>query len=146
MKLKTLFIILFLIFTYHNLIQNRIEKMFCKRFFNKDIFKRPKKKCLYNNSMNCMGMPSGHSETITILGFLLYFYNIIPLWLCLFLIFIFSFERITSNMHSIIQVVIGIILGYFYALLYKIMNLSIYSFFIVLYIGILLYTFTLISY
>jgi hypothetical protein len=146
MKLNTLLIILFLIFTYHNLIQNRIEKIFCKRFINFDLIKRPLNKCFYKNTMNCMGMPSGHSETVTILGFLLYFYKIIPLWICLFIIFIFSFQRVTSNRHTIIQVLIGIILGYFYALLYKIMNLSIYSFFIVLYIGITLYIFTLLTY
>jgi hypothetical protein len=146
MKTYFLLIILFFIYIYHNLIQNRLEKMFFKRYFNTDLIKRPLNKCIYKNSMNCMGMPSGHSETITILGCLLYFYNIIPLWLCLFIIFIISFQRVISNMHSIIQVLLGIIIGYFYALLYKQMNLSIYSFFIVLYIGFILFTFIQISY
>jgi hypothetical protein len=149
MKLNLLIIIIFIICIYHYLIQNRIEKIFFKRYLNKDfeeLIKRPLKKCIQKNTNKCMGMPSAHSETITIFGFLLYFYKIIPLWICLFLICIFSFQRVASNMHSIVQVFVGILLGFFYALLYKQMNLSFYSFCIVLYIGLILYIFILSSY
>lgn len=118
----------------------------CKRFFNTNLIKRPLNKCLYNNTINCIGMPSGHSETITIFGYILYFYKIIPLWICLFIIFIISFQRVISNKHTVIQVILGIIIGYLYANIYIQMNFSIYSFFIVLYIGFILYTFIQISY
>jgi hypothetical protein len=149
MKLNLLIIIIFTICIYHYLIQNRLEKKFCKRYLNKDfqeLIKRPLNKCIQKKSNKCIGMPSAHSETITIFGFLLYFYKIIPLWICLFLICIFSFQRVASNMHSIIQVFVGILLGFFYAVLYKQMNLSLYSFFIVLNIGLLLYIFIQLSY
>ena len=149
MKLNLLIIIIFIICIYHYLIQNRLEKLFFKRYLNKDfqeLINRPLNKCIQKNTNKCLGMPSAHSETITIFGFLLYFYKIIPLWICLFLICIFSFQRVASNMHSIIQVFVGILLGLFYAVLYKQMNLSLLSFLIVVYIGLILFTFIQLSY
>jgi hypothetical protein len=146
MKVNLLITIIFIICIYHYLIQNRLEKKFCKRYLNKGLINRPLNKCIQKNTNKCVGMPSGHVETITLFGFLLYFYKIIPLWICLFLICIFSFQRVASNMHSIIQVFVGILLGFFYAVLYKQMNLSLYSFFIVLNIGLLLYIFIQLSY
>jgi membrane-associated phospholipid phosphatase len=80
-------------------------------------------------------MPSGHAETITILSSLLYLYDFIPLWLCLILIIGVSGERITSQMHTLPQVLAGISFGYIYALLYYHFNFSLYSFFIVLSVG-----------
>lgn len=149
MKTNLLFITIFFICVYHYSIQNHLEKMFCRRYLTKDfqeLINRPLNKCIQKNTNKCIGMPSGHSETTTIFGFLLYFYKIIPLWFCLLIIFIVSFQRVTSYMHSILQVLIGIILGYFYALFYKQMNLSIYSFLIVVSIGLILYTFIILSY
>jgi len=141
MKFHFLLIIIFLICIYHYFIQNRLEKIFCKKYLNRELINRPLKKCNFKNTNNCIGMPSAHAETITIFGFLLYFYQIIPLWLCLFIILIFSIQRVAFNMHSIIQVCIGILIGYFYAVLYKKFNLSLLSFFIVLTIGIIIYIF-----
>jgi hypothetical protein len=83
----------------------------------------------------CIGMPSGHAETVTILSSLLYLYDFIPLWLCLILIIGVSGERVISNIHTLPQVLVGIFLGYMYALLYYSFNFSIYSGLIVLIIG-----------
>jgi membrane-associated phospholipid phosphatase len=141
MKLNT-FIIIILICIYHSVIQNRIEKAFFKTYFDSNLIKRPTKKCLINKSDNCIGMPSGHSETVTLFASLLYFYNIIPLWVSLFIILIFSFQRVNTNKHSTLQVVIGILIGYLYAILYKLFNLSLYSFSIILSIGLSLLIFT----
>jgi membrane-associated phospholipid phosphatase len=80
-------------------------------------------------------MPSGHAEGITILSSLLYLYNFIPLWLCLILIIGVSGQRITSQMHTLPQVIAGIFFGYMYTLLYHHFNFSIYSILIVLSIG-----------
>ena len=84
-------------------------------------------------------MPSGHAETITILTYLLYYYKFIPLWLCFIVIFLFCLQRITSNMHTLPQVIIGILFGYLYSNIYTYFNLSIYSFLIVVSIGLTLY-------
>lgn len=135
-----IFFILF-IFLYHSFIQNGLEKIFCETYIDYNFIKRPLKYCSNNwNGQNtkCIGMPSGHAEMVTIILSLLYFYKFIPLWLCLLLIFIFSMQRIISNMHTIIQVIIGISIGLLYFNIYKFFNLSIYSILFVLCIGFIL--------
>ena len=119
---------------YHYCIQNKLEKKCSKYYFNYEEVKRPLPKCssyLSDKPLKCIGMPSGHAETITILSSLLYLYDFIPLWICLILILIFSGQRITSDMHTLSQVLAGIFLGYSYAKLYHYFNFSVYSVFIV---------------
>jgi membrane-associated phospholipid phosphatase len=136
-----LIITILLITSYHYHIQRNLEAMFFKQYFEYDSVKRPLSKCkenLNNNSTLCIGMPSGHAETMTILTSLLYLYKFIPLWACVILIFAVSLQRIILNVHTIIQVVVGIIFGLCYVCIYKYFNLSIYSFLLVLCIGLLL--------
>jgi len=131
-------ILIFLVSLYHMLIQNKLEKNFSETYFNYENIKRPLPKCSnYSNGKQfaCFGMPSGHAEAITILSSLLYLYDFIPLWLCLILIIGVSGQRITSQAHTLPQVVAGISFGYMYALLYHHFNFSVYSFLIVLSIG-----------
>ena len=128
-------VLIILISLYHGTLQNDLEKNFSETYFNYEQVKRPLPRCSNENPDGCIGMPSGHAETITILSSLLYLYDFIPLWLCLILILIFSGQRITSNMHTLPQVLAGISFGYMYALLYHHFNLSVYSFLIVLSIG-----------
>jgi hypothetical protein len=146
MKLNILLIIaILLIAFYHKLIQNNLEKNFFEKYFGYDNVKRPLKKCkIYEkkNNLSCLGFPSGHAETITIVCCLLYYYKFIQLWLCFILIVIFSLERITSKAHTLKQVFIGILFGYLYSNIYIHFNLSIYSFLIVICIGIILYFLT----
>jgi len=140
---KKIFIYIILIAFYHFSIQNPLEKYFFKYRFDYDSIKRPLKICIneyiYENTIVCVGMSSGHAEAITILASLLYLYKFIPLWLSFLFIFIISMQRYTSHIHSISQIVAGIILGLFYVSIYKYFNLSIPSFLIIFGIGILLY-------
>ena len=131
----------FLILMYHYHVHNGLEKLFSQTYFNYHDVKRPSSIC--NKSFNysrlsCVGMPSGHAETSSVLCFILYFYKIIPLWLCLVVIFVVSLQRITSNVHTVSQVLIGALLGLLYATIYKKFNLSIYSFIVVFFIGFLI--------
>ena len=138
MKLNKDFnIVVLIIFVclYHYSIQNDLEKNFSEIYFNYDEIKRPLIRCSNGRTFECIGMPSGHAETVTLLSSLLYLYDFIPLWLCLTLIIGVSGQRITSNMHTILQVLVGIFLGYMYALLYYSFNFSLYSVLIVLSIG-----------
>jgi hypothetical protein len=133
-----IFIIILLISFYHIRIQNGLEKKFSETYFNYEDVKRPLPRCsnyLDGQPLGCIGMPSGHAETITILSSLLYLYDFIPLWLCLILIIVFSGQRITSQMHTLPQVLVGISFGYIYAFIYHYFNFSAYSFLIVLSIG-----------
>ena len=140
---KKVFIYIILIAFYHFSIQNPLEKYFFKCHFDYDSIRRPLKICIneyiHENTIVCVGMSSGHAEAITILASLLYLYKFIPLWLSLLLIFLISLQRYTSHMHSISQIVAGIILGLFYVSIYKYFSLSIPSFLIIFGIGILLY-------
>ena len=134
-------IIIILICFYHIRIQNGLEKIFSETYFNYKEVNRPLIRCssyLNGQILGCIGMPSGHAETITIFSSLLYLYDFIPLWLCLILIIGFSGQRITSNMHTLSQVLAGISFGYVYALIYQYFNFSAYSFLIVFSIGLIL--------
>ena len=134
-------IIIWIIFIclYHYFIQNGIEKIFNQTYFNYDSVKRPLKKCendIYK-TVECIGMPSGQSEIITILSCLLYYYNFINLPICISLIIIVSIQRIITDMHTLPQVTVGFILGFIYSYLYITLN-GWYSSIIILFIGLIL--------
>ena len=138
-----IFVIIVVITSYHYLIQNYLEKYFFKCNFDYNNIKRPLKICSKEREREkptmCIGMPSGHVETITIFSSLLYLYKFIPLWISILLIFIISMQRYITNMHSIIQIMTGIIFGLSYVFIYKHFNLSILSFIIIIFTGISLY-------
>ena len=140
MRLTDIQILIFIIMVsaYHFYIHNTIEKTFSRAYFDYDTVKRPLFSCdnRENSSrLKCIGMPSGHAETSSVFAFLLYFYKIIPLWLCLLFILVISLQRITSHMHTLGQVIIGAILGYIYANIYDKIP---YGFVIIIAFGILL--------
>jgi hypoxanthine phosphoribosyltransferase len=133
------FITLFTI--YHYYIHNGLEKTFSQQYIDYSDVKRPLLKCSNKDNslrLGCIGMPSGHAETTSIFCFLLYFYKIIPLWVCIFFILIVSIQRVVSHMHTPGQVIMGSILGLFYASIYKYFNLSIIGFLLVFSIGFML--------
>ena len=133
-------ILIFIIFIYHFYILNRLEKNFNQTFFNYNDVKRPLERCNHeeNKFKNCIGMPSGHAEISTIVSLLLYNYNYINQYLCIFIIVVVSLQRVVSNMHTFPQIITGIIMGTLYSLIYIHFNLSIISFLIVLSIGFIL--------
>lgn len=137
-KINTILII-FMLCVYHYYIQNGLEKEFSQNYLQYGI-KRPLKNCnnkIYS-SVSCIGMPSGHAETSTIFFTLLYVFKFISLPICILFIFLFSIQRIISNMHTGGQVIAGIILGLFYSLIYSTSNLSVTGFLFVFIIGIIL--------
>lgn len=139
-KIKSLILILIpIIFVYliHFMINNPVLKTYSQVYFNYDIVKRPISTCddfENRNSLYCIGMPSGHSESIAVLSFLLYFYKLIPFWGCIALIFLQVFQRVYTKMHSITQVTIGCTIGFLYACMYKYFNISILSILITFFI------------
>ena len=132
--------ILLFIAIYHIIIHNNMEKMFSSVLFNYNKISRPLDKCKNNlvKPLSCIGMPSGHAELITILSFILYKNNYISLEIAIILIFIFSLQRIISNMHTLNQVCIGIILGFLYGNIY---NSFKYSFLIIIIFGFIIANF-----
>lgn len=138
-KKINIILIIFIVCLYHFYIHNGLEKQLSQICLHYDI-KRPLKNCDNNlySSVSCIGMPSGHAETSTILFSLLYIYQFISLPICILFIFFFSIQRIISNMHTVGQVIAGIVLGLFYSNIYSITNLSEFSFLFVFIIGIVL--------
>lgn len=143
MKLKNnihILILIVLIFLYHYFIQKGIEKSFSETFFNFEQIKRPLEICkneLHKN-ISCVGMSSGHAESFTVLSLLLYYYKFIPFIVSILIIFIISSQRFLTSMHTISQIIVGIILGLIYTFIYIKGNLSIYSFASVFLIGFIL--------
>jgi membrane-associated phospholipid phosphatase len=139
-SLQNIQLFAFIIFLgmYHFYIHARLEKSFSQTYFDYNTVKRPRLKCRGPENasrLKCIGMPSSHTETASVVSFLLYFYKIIPLWLCLFIVFVVSTQRVITHMHTINQVLMGAILGYIYAVLYKKFT---FGFIIVFAIGLLL--------
>ena len=130
-------IFLLIVVLYHYYIQNTIEKQFCLEYFDYNNVKRPLSGNIINSSGD-LGMPSGHTESATIMFLLLYFYGYISLPVSIILIFICSLQRVLKQQHTIAQVIVGIICGLIYTYIYKSYNLSILSFLIVLSITLLL--------
>ena len=139
MKLNNYIILITIlcILLYHFYIQNKLEKIFFDTYLGYNNTKRPLNNCNYEiyNGLCCMGLPSGHAETSTIIFSLLYFQKYINLNICLLSILCISIQRILTKMHTITQVIIGILFGFIYSQIYIHNNLSIYSFLIVIIIG-----------
>lgn len=139
-KINILFLII-IIYIIHFSITNPIIKTLSQSYFNYNDIRRPNDICkedINEPYLNCIGMPSGHSESISVLSFLLYFYKIIPFWLCLLIILIQTSQRVITHMHTVNQVIVGTIIGFFYANIYKYFNLSIFSFLVAFIIELIL--------
>jgi membrane-associated phospholipid phosphatase len=140
-----LFIIIF-ISLYHYKIINFLEKKIVNHFSNNSLIFRPNKLCNnkkyhIKNSIDakCLGMPSGHAETITIFSILLYSQKYIPFWCILLFIFIIGIQRIIYERHTLLQVIMGILLGIIYSFIYIKTNISYLSIIIMISLSILYY-------
>lgn len=102
----------------HVFLLNPLEKSF---FHNYKYFKNISWRPTCNNGSRCYGMPSGSTELIVI--FCSYFLQS-KIILASILIFIVCFMRIYLKRHSLLQVIIGLLFGVFYSLLYVHFNFS----------------------
>lgn len=138
--------IIILLFAYHFYIHNALEKQFSQTYFAYNNIRRPLKICdkdINCSKLYCTGMPSGHAEGFSVLSGLLYFYKFIPLWVCLTIVILVSLQRIVSHKHTFAQILVGSILGFIYAYIYKYFNLSIYGFLFVFTTGFIVTLLTL---
>jgi len=71
-----------------------------------------------SDALKCLGMPSGHTEVVTIIATLLMAYNIISKIVYLLLIVLIGFQRIYSSRHTFAQVIVGFIMGTLYSAIY----------------------------
>ena len=139
--IKLIYIIIISISHYG--IVNKIEKIFSKLLFpNNKIINRPLDKCKDSQDFNfsCIGMPSGHTESITILCLLLNHYDLLPLLIAILTIFVVGLQRIVTDMHNIQQVLAGLFFGLLYTQLYINTDTS-----LLILLGIILFSIIIIS-
>ena len=136
-KSKILYV-LFIICTLQFFLINPLEKLYCYYFLNNnndDIIKRP---YCSDKTLYCIGMPSGHAEIITILSTVLYYHKYISFIVYITLLSIICLQRVISNKHTILQVIIGVIFGLLFSFTYIKLE-SFYFAFIFIYVFILLF-------
>jgi len=103
-------------------------------FGSNDYINRPLEKCknLSDINISCLGMPSGHTELITILTLLLNHYDLLSFPMVILSIFVIGLHRIVTKMHTLNQVIVGLLFGIMYANIYIYVNLSYVSLLILL--------------
>ena len=121
-----IFFIIAIIILYDHIILNGLEKMCFNAFFDYKLIKRPSLRCekIENETLKCVGMPSGHAQSITIFALLLYYYGYISFNTSALLIIFVSLQRVFSTAHTILQVITGIIFGLLYTYIYISNHLS----------------------
>ena len=121
-----IFFIITIIILYDHVILNGLEKMCFSTFFDYKLIKRPSLKCekIENVTLKCLGMPSGHAQSITIFALLLFYYKQISFNTSILLIILVSLQRVFSEAHTVLQVLTGIIVGSLYSYIYISNHLS----------------------
>ena len=109
---------LILIGCVHFIIINPIEKMLVYTYADVPEIRRPNKECEGVSNLRCLGMPSGHSETVVVLCLILYKLKIISLPVCGAIIGIIGLERVYAIRHTISQVLAGWGVGFLYSMMY----------------------------
>ena len=112
--------VLIAILTIHNILINDLEKIFFAQL-RIPSFLRPSVNCKYlinNWTTECLGMPSGHAQLISILSYILYKYNYISIELASLAIIIICAQRVIFKKHTILQVCVGVLFGLFYGQIY----------------------------
>ena len=119
-------VMIFVIAIYDHFTLNGLEKIWFDTFFDYNDIKRPLPFCSKKENMNvkCLGMPSGHAQTTTLVTVILYKYKLISFTTCAVLITIVSLQRVIMQKHTLGQVFVGIIIGLMYSYIYISNNLS----------------------
>lgn len=115
--------VLLIILVLHFVLLNGLEKILFSEFgLPHPYLLRPSEFCqqLQNNHpVTCLGMPSGHAEIATIISYILYHYGYLSWPLCLLIVLFTCIQRLVTNMHTILQVFVGILFGLFYGFVYS---------------------------
>jgi len=110
------------IFLIHFNLINPLEKCIIFGLTDNNIIRRPQEKCIDASSFECLGMPSGHSETVVIISLLLFKLKLLSIQSCIVIIGLVGFERIFSSNHTLLQVIAGWSIGLVYAFIYLYVN------------------------
>lgn len=106
------------IFLFHYVLINPLEKCIVYGISDTEAIRRPERNCRNSSSLECLGMPSGHSECVVIVCLLLYKLNLLSLPLSLVIIVLIGLQRVYASRHTIQQVLAGWSVGLLYSTLY----------------------------
>ena len=107
-----------IVFLFHFILINPLEKLLTYTILDRHYIRRPEKKCIRQWSLECIGMPSGHSECIVIICILLLQYNLLDIVSCILIIIGIGLQRVYSKRHTLLQVIAGWSIGAIYSILY----------------------------
>ena len=131
-------LVVILLCIIHYFLINGLEKIIFDVYnLKKDNILRPINNCKTSRNYNtyCLGMPSGHTETTTILCFILYKLNHISLSNMILIICFMCYQRIITNKHTLLQTIIGVTFGLLYSNIYLKIGLSYKSLIFALFIA-----------
>jgi hypoxanthine phosphoribosyltransferase len=69
--------------------------------------------------LRCLGFPSGHAQTVTVIALTIFALKLISFPVAIIIIFVVSLQRIVYNMHTVGQVIAGIVTGLIYFSIYR---------------------------
>ena len=108
----------------HFLVGNIVEKLMVQTLYTvgheeaNDFIKRPTDRCHKSSAFACLGMPSGHAETITMVSVLLVLSGYLPVWLALIIVVLVCAQRVIFKRHTILQVIMGFVMGMIFSTIY----------------------------
>jgi adenine/guanine phosphoribosyltransferase-like PRPP-binding protein len=116
--------IIILVLIIHFAFLNGLEKMlFSHTAIPMNYLLRPSDLCQQikdgDFGVGCLGMPSGHAEIATILSYLLYRKKYLSWKISLVIVLLVCLQRVVATRHTILQVVMGVLFGFGYGILYE---------------------------
>lgn len=95
---------------------NAFEKLLTQQWFGS--LRRPCTYCHDRDTFECLGMPSGHAESVVVFTCILLWKGMISLPVASVIVVLVCLQRIYALRHTVAQVAMGALLGLIYAALY----------------------------
>jgi len=99
---------------------NAFEKLLTQQWFGS--LRRPCSYCEDKDTFECLGMPSGHAETVVVVSCILLWKGAISLPVASIIVILVCLQRVHALRHTVPQVAMGALLGLMYTTLYIVLN------------------------
>lgn len=109
-------ILAFFLLIIHIGFTNAFEKLLTQQWFGS--LRRPCTNCQDRDTFECLGMPSGHAETVVVVTCILLWKGAISLPVACIFVLLVCYQRIYALRHTVPQVAMGALLGLMYTALY----------------------------
>lgn len=113
-------LLVFFLLLIHVGLTNAFEKLLTQQWFGS--LRRPCLSCKELDTFACLGMPSGHAETVVVVISMLVLRNVISIPVGLVVVLAVCLQRVIAYRHTVKQVLVGGTLGLAYAGLYYLLR------------------------